>query len=279
MKCFCCGNDTSDFGINDQFLNNPLQICKACKHIQLKTLPSPTDLFNYYNSEYSSKRAAYIGEPYYKIMKKRALSQYLFFMRNNLPITKGFDIGCGFGFLMDVFIENGIDVKGVEFDKYAASFCNAKNLVVDLIQDEKQIKNIIEPVQIITMSHVLEHLTNFDETIEIIRKNSDFVFIEVPAYNYKLKEQFYDQEGHIQFFNKESFLCFLINRFIGGGGHIIYYDEYGQNLNFFYKNNLNKLRSILYKFEKDYFFNKYKKKTKNGIWLRALVQTKSDFNI
>lgn len=269
MRCHCCDNETHDLDFCDSFLNNELQMCNYCKHIQLKVLPSPYDLFKYYNGEYAEKRNNFIGSAYFDIMEKRGQAQFSLIKRYiQSPIKSAIDIGCGYGFLMDVFNKNKTSIYGIEFDIHAAEFCKKKGLDVIIIENEKDIKNILKPVQLVTMSHVLEHLVDFDETLELIRKASDYLFIEVPAYN-NINELYDDQEGHIQFFNRDSLYQLLKKR----GFNVINFDTYGPSLSFFYLKKFKKIRSFFHIFTDNYFFNLYEKPSKDGIWIRAVVES------
>ena len=123
MKCNCCFSNTIDTIYYDQFLNNKLQLCTNCGHIQVKESPSESDIYNYYNGKYSENRKLFIGSDYFNIMKKRAEAQFKIINKigfNNL--NKIIDLGCGYGLFLNLMKEKGINAYGIEFDKTAKSF-------------------------------------------------------------------------------------------------------------------------------------------------------------
>jgi SAM-dependent methyltransferase len=270
-KCNCCYSGLEELNIKSQLGGGNLFKCPVCSHIQLGKIPSAAQIAYYYNGEYSEKRNSYLGAPYFNIMRKRAEAQYRYMSRYIDLNGKNFlDAGCGYGFLLEKLSLAAKNSFGCEFDSKAADFCSAKNLRVVKINGESEIAGLLEPGMIVTFSHVLEHLIDWDETLKTLAKNRCCVFFEVPAYELKYSSQFDDQEGHINFFNQESAKKFFINR----GFEIINISGFGPSIDLFYGVSFlrRKFLALLRYLTADYFYNRYDTENKNGIWIRLIVK-------
>jgi len=270
-KCICCSTQTAPLSIKDQFLSHPLQYCSNCHHIQLLELPHQQKIKKYYEQEYSKDRSSYIGEYYFNIMKNRAISQ-LNFINHFFELhrrKKVFDIGCGYGFLVDYAKKHfDIEAKGIEFDPNAVNYCRNNGLSVNLIKEEKEIVDI-EKVDLVLMSHVLEHLIEPIAVLTQLKARTKFIFIEVPTYDVKIRQQFINQEGHLNFFTEKSLKMFLDKL----GFKIVFLASYGPSMNFFWKQKYYFLRRIYrYINSGDYFFEQYDKTNINGIWIRTILE-------
>jgi 2-polyprenyl-3-methyl-5-hydroxy-6-metoxy-1,4-benzoquinol methylase len=267
MNCNCCKNETRSIQYKDEFLNNQIQYCTYCGHLQIKEIPSQDEIRFYYSKKYSEKRGETVSEPYFRIMQKRAAAQVHFISQNiNLSEKSIIDLGCGYGFFLSELRSKASLLKGYEYDTKCIDFCKKRELNVKLLNSESDIK-LIEICDVVVLSHVLEHFLDVSYVLSILREKTKYIFIEVPNYDVNLSEQFEDQEGHINFFTNRS-LEQLLNQL---GFKIIQLNSYGPNMNLFWKKNKRQLKTILSKFSNDYFMNKYNKQTKNGIWIRALI--------
>lgn len=270
-KCNCCSAGLEELNIKSQLGEGNLFKCPVCSHIQLGKIPSPSQISDYYNGEYSDKRDSYIGEPYFKIMRKRADAQYRYISSHIDLKGKSFlDAGCGYGFLLEKISGSLKNAFGCEFDSKAVDFCTAKNLRVVKIKDEREMAGLIESGMVVAFSHVLEHLIDWDETLKVLAKNRSYAFFEVPAYDLRHSSQFDDQEGHINFFNIESLKAFFINRKF----EIVHISGYGPSINLFYAVSFLRKRflAFLRYITGDYFFNRYHAENGKGIWIRLIVK-------
>ena len=268
FHCHCCNFVVSPTPYMDDFFHLPLNHCTKCGHIQLKQVPSFSQLKNYYSREYKYRRIKLLDERYFTIMEKRAIAQQIFINKfENIRYQRILDIGCGYGFLAERMRTAGADVSGLEFDPECVHYCNTRlGLKVDLINEENEIIPA-ENVDLIILSHVLEHLPNIDYFLGKIKSKKKSVFIEVPKYSIHLKEQFINQEGHINFFT-ESSIRNILEKF---GYHILRMVSCGPSMDYFWKSKW-RLISFLHRLAyRDYFFDDYQRENPNGIWIRIIA--------
>lgn len=269
-SCVCCsGHLLNKLPYHDNFFGFPLNHCLDCGHIQPEQIPDSDSLSEYYRGIYSERRNKFIDHRYNLIMKRRAESQLLFTQRHiNIKNKKAMDIGCGYGQLLEILSPYCLNIKGLEFDGNAAEFCSKQGISVNLIKYEKQIEDSIvsfEP-DIIFLSHALEHLRNPAWFLDLCHEL--ILFIEVPVYNFKVPEQFIDQEGHLNFFCLDSLkklLCRLNFK-------ILEMERFGPPMWFFWHAHYAPIRKLARLVCQDFFLNQYDMNRSNGIWLRTLIK-------
>lgn len=188
------------------------------EHQLLKTQPRPddTELAKYYKSEdyishTDSKRNLF--EHLYHIIRSIALKQKLKLV-NSLESSKKtiLDIGCGTGDFLQTVQKDGWEVYGIEPNGPARNIANNKtnNSVFETARlKELQDKNF----EVITLWHVLEHLSDLDKQIRelkrLLEKDGRLV-IAVPnfkshdAEHYKEHWAAFDVPRHLWHFSKES---------------------------------------------------------------------------
>ena len=154
-----------------------------------KTYPQPAKIFKYYESD------DYISHT----DGRRNLKEHLYFyakqiaLRNKLKLINGFntdtktilDFGCGTGDFLNVCAKNGLQVSGVEPSPKARDIANKKlnNLIFDVTEIEKFQK---EQFDVITLWHVLEHLSDLNESITNLKKllkPNGILVVAVPNFN------------------------------------------------------------------------------------------------
>ncbi len=177
------------------------------------TLPVPSDLENYYKSEdYISHTNAnksvfdklYQGVRKYTLQKKLALINSF-----NSSDKKLLDIGSGTGDFLSTCKNKGWNVFGVEPSKEARIISESKD--VKAVADLSLLKEA--SFDIITLWHVLEHVENLLEYIEILKtklKPEGVLIIAVPNYKsfdanyYKEYWAAFDVPRHLWHFSQES---------------------------------------------------------------------------
>ena len=267
ISCLCCNSRLTELNYLDQFLQKQLLHCSKCGHVQVAVIPDKKKLYEYYQNAYSADRKHMFSSRYINIMKKRALSQ-ADYIGNYIRIGdwKVVDYGCGFGQTLEVFRKNGCQVSGYDYDEVAVNYCKENNINANLMPADGIIN--LEDTDIVIMSHILEHLDTPDVTMAYIKKHANYIFIEVPAYDYRINEQFDNQEGHLNFFTYTSLHKYLEKLSF----EIVDIASYGPSMNLFWKSNFRILRYIYRSFTRDYFYNRYNNRCDSGIWIRALVK-------
>lgn len=190
----------------------------------LQTTPQPLeyDLPRYYDSEAyishtSSKRnlfefAYHLVRSYMLKRKVRLLNSYV------TSDKKVLDIGCGTGEFLEIALEHGWNVTGIEPNPKAREVANTKtnNRVFDNAYLSKMTHDRYD---VVTMWHVLEHVIDFDDYFNTVNqklKDSGVFILALPNYK-SFDAQYYgkfwagyDVPRHLWHFSKES--IFKISR-------------------------------------------------------------------
>ncbi len=184
----------------------------------LETSPQPKEekLSEYYKSDdyisHTDSRRNLL-EQIYHIIRKRALKKKLNLINSFVKEErKLLDVGCGTGDFLRTAIENSWSISGVEPNPDARKIANAKtnNSVFDipqLLEFEPNSFNVI------TLWHVLEHLPNLEEHIQIFNrllKPNGHLVIAVPNYKSYDAEYYnsfwaaYDVPRHLWHFSQNG---------------------------------------------------------------------------
>jgi len=184
-------------------------ICKKCGIVEVFPLPKMEIYDDYYKNSFPFD---------YPLMDERQKFSYNF-LKNYLDGKKGtiFDIGAGHGYFLSHFKQDGWTCSGVEINsklvneakkKYGINIINSK---IEAFQSTMLSQNY----DLVTFSHVLEHLFNPGKIFEQIKNllnNEGLLYIEVPSIEMASKH-----EGpvelmaftHIRHFSEVSLAKFL----------------------------------------------------------------------
>lgn len=207
----------------------------------------------------------------------------------DFPISRVLEFGPGSGFFAKYFLEQnqGVSYFAVETD--ASCHSGLKSLGVEVI-DSNDLNNLEGSIDLVVMSHVLEHVSNPNAFIgfahQMLRKGG-FIFIEVPCLDFLHKD--FD-EPHLLFFDKKSLETLLVNvnfECIATSYHGVLLDSLGMKGKFikFFRSMYLELKRIYCNFfDRDNFdglssdelkatFKLYPAKTqlKKAWWLRAVA--------
>lgn len=190
--------------------------CTGCCFKFTNPRPSQDEIGMYYESEdyisHSNSKKGLFNLAY-QIVRKRSLKQKVKLIGSFKPETKTLlDIGCGTGeFLMEAK-NSGWQVKGLEPSSKARDY-GIKTNGLD-VEDLKALYHIqLNSFDVITMWHVLEHVPNLHQTVQLIKsilKDSGTFLIAVPnatAYEesiYKENWAAYDVPRHLNHFSIET---------------------------------------------------------------------------
>lgn len=194
------------------------QLIENLEYGFLETAPQPSleSLPNYYKSEdyishTDSKRNLF--EIVYHLVRKISLKQKLKLINASISTQKNLlDVGCGTGDFLRVAKQNHWSVSGIEPNKQARQIANNKtdNSVFEI---EHLLKFQAESFDVISLWHVLEHLPNLEEHIQVFKKllkPNGTLIIAVPnykSYDAEYYQEFwaaYDVPRHLWHFNKDS---------------------------------------------------------------------------
>ncbi len=193
--------------------------CSKCSF--LFTNPRPTSDFieKYYKS---SKYISHTNETknftnsLYKIVRKTTLKQKVKLI-NTITVDKTIlDFGCGTGEFLNACKLNGWKINGLEPVNSARK--KATKLTKTNIAKNIKELNSIDQVSIITLWHVLEHLHDLNNSIEILKNKlskKGKIVIAVPNYKSYDAEIFkqdwagYDVPRHLYHFSQETMRLLL----------------------------------------------------------------------
>ena len=203
-----------DHSVSGEFF----QLIENTEYGFLETTPQPSAeaLPDYYKSEdyishTDSKRNLF--ESVYHVVRKISLKQKLKLINSfNSKEKNLLDIGCGTGDFLQVAKQNRWSVSGIEPNAQARAIANNKtnNSVFEI---DQLLKFQPASFDVISLWHVLEHLPNLEEQIQIFKKllkPNGTLIIAVPnykSYDAKYYKEFwaaFDVPRHLWHFNKES---------------------------------------------------------------------------
>lgn len=190
------------------------------KFDMMVTQPVPSDLENYYKSEdYISHTNASktVIDKIYQTVRQRTLQNKLRLINSfNFTDKKLLDIGSGTGDFLATCKNDNWSVFGVEPSEEARTISENKN--VKAIKDISLLKEV--NFDVITLWHVLEHVENLLEYIEILKtklKPNGVLIIAVPNYKsfdakyYKEFWAAFDVPRHLWHFSQTSIKILFSN--------------------------------------------------------------------
>ncbi len=189
-----------------------LNKCTKCELVFTNPRPDVQSLSKYYDSDQyisHTNKSNNIINFVYKLVR-------IYTTRKKIKIIKEYskgksvlDYGCGTGKFLEACKKAGYDTTGLEPNDIARAQAKTKGL--NVIENLKKHK---EKVDIITLWHVLEHVSDLKKTIKSLKKNlkkDGILLIAVPnmnsfdAHHYKGYWAAYDVPRHLYHFTKVSF--------------------------------------------------------------------------
>jgi predicted TPR repeat methyltransferase len=159
--------------------------CCTCKLVYLANPASEAALYDSYYTDLEIDPNDYrIKSSNYSLARLCSINAQRISELNKLrPEGTLLDIGCGCGFFLKTAVEAGYNAMGIDIAQNAVEF--AKNILH--VQADtftiQELKNREQRYHVITLWHVLEHLANPYDAIQIIRAlltNDGICIIEVP---------------------------------------------------------------------------------------------------
>ena len=182
--------------------------CKDCNFKFTNPRPSDSEIWKYYKSEdyvsHSDTKKGLINRLYHAV-RTRTLKQKLGLISQYVSRGTMLDYGCGTGMFLKTCADAGWKSFGFEPDPDARKLAAEKGLVVADTKEELSKTKY----DIITLWHVLEHVTDLNQTLEFFSKqltDKGRLIIAVPnhtsaeAKRYKEFWAGYDVPRHIYHF-------------------------------------------------------------------------------
>lgn len=205
------------FGKDDKFFT--IVKCKKCGLNYLNPIFLENELGQFYGVDFYSGNKNYlskIGGLIYLIKT----SSFMKTIGKYKKRGKVLDVGCGLGGLVSSFIKYGYDAYGIEINEDSKQFIEDKLKKKIIFNNLKKTNFKKKSFDIITTTHVLEHVYDLKSFLEEVKNNlkdDGFFYIRVPNSNffeYKIfKNYAYNLEvpRHLLFFTRQSLETVLKN--------------------------------------------------------------------
>jgi 2-polyprenyl-3-methyl-5-hydroxy-6-metoxy-1,4-benzoquinol methylase len=219
--CPACASKTGFrlTAIDNFFYPQTTHLCGVCGLAYTDPLPSPESFAAYHKQDY---RKQYKGKPDAEFRLKRIQSvnkKRYHLIKHTLPLPpRGnyLDIGCGYGYLVEAFAEQGWSARGFDPDEQAVHHAQRR---IQKIASPPPIEagtlnstsHQPDTYDLITAFHVLEHLPNPHTALFACHrwlKLGGHIVIEVPnliTYDHSFHSRFH--RAHVVHFSPETLLA------------------------------------------------------------------------
>ena len=155
--------------------------CKNCSFVYVTPLPDEQFLYHHYQT-YLPSGNVYIEQ--WRRMMVDVFQRSLNAIETQYGHNKGtlLDVGCGYGFFLDLARQNGWQVRGIEPCAHARAYAASKSLEVD---SEDLFARVYrdKTFDVVTLFYVLEHLPHplrYLKEINRILKPGGLVLVRIP---------------------------------------------------------------------------------------------------
>ncbi len=226
-KCIVCENKSFTLFLKckDHFLSKEdftIQECQKCGFRITNPRPFENHLGEYYESDeyisHSNTKKGLVSAIYQKVRNHTLKKKYQL-LTAFCDKGKILDVGCATGEFLNVFKQNDWTVYGIEPNENARNFA-ISNYGLDIGAEDNIKKLDPKSFDVVTMWHVLEHVSELNERIneiKILLKNNGILVIAVPNCNsldakiYKEYWAAYDLPRHLYHFTQNS-ITGLLNK-------------------------------------------------------------------
>lgn len=220
-QCIVCSSDQfspfltcKDYTVSQENFN--IVSCNSCGFKFTNPRPDDAVLGNYYKAEeyisHTNTKKGLVNKLYH-LVRSRTLKKKLNLVKSYVPRGTILDYGCGTGMFLETCKHAGWETFGMEPDDEARKIASKSNL--NLFSDKGRINTYITDKQfdVITLWHVLEHVTDMEETLSFFKRRltkNGILIIAVPnhvsfdAKHYKEHWAAFDVPRHLHHFEKKT---------------------------------------------------------------------------
>lgn len=215
-----CGNNQfkpfltcKDYLVSGQTFN--IQSCTSCNFRFTNPRPDASSIGSYYQSEdyvsHNDESHGLINTVYRLVRNYTLRSKLSLINKLNGKAGRLLDVGCGTGAFLETCQQGGWTVQGMEPDENARAVAQ-KKLSTELKPSLNELIGA-EPYDIITLWHVLEHITDLNKTIPQLRELLNYsgtLLIAVPnsdSYDAAYFQEYwaaYDVPRHVHHFTPST---------------------------------------------------------------------------
>lgn len=169
-------------------------ICKSCGLVQTNPRMRKEDYIDYYENHYRAlKGQNNPSDAFFESQIERGRDVFNFIdVEKNLSSKNSLviDVGCGAGGMLVPFQEKGCEIIGLDLNEGFIEYGRKKglNLVMGTLKDLKPIPK----ADLIIYSHVMEHISDPNEELKIIKKylkKNGMLYIAVPGLYHELNNR------------------------------------------------------------------------------------------
>lgn len=215
-------------GASKIFDQKYLKECLDCHMVFIDPMPSEEELTKYNATYFESAHGGHPSNPsavafFSGIGKLRGAYVDAFLTKNNFSAQKVLEVGPGHGYFAENWIVKHPQVQyfGVETDE---SCHDALQQAGVHVLSPEQVETAVDHVDLVIISHVLEHVSNPQGFLHAVTKKlrkGGILFVEVPCFDWQHKEL---DEPHLLFFDKEP-MKLLLNQVGFEGIEVNYYGD------------------------------------------------------
>ncbi len=228
-KCIVCGSKSfvhflscKDYTVSKQDFN--IVSCQGCGFKFTNPRPDDNEIGNYYKSQdyvsHSNTKKGLINKLYHAV-RSHTLKKKLALINSYVSRGTLLDYGCGTGMFLNTAKEAGWKCFGYEPDPEARKIAEEQGL--DIVDSKDILKQKLgsSKFDVISLWHVMEHITDVDQTLEFFKANlndAGTLVIAVPnhlSFDGQLYKEFwagYDVPRHLYHFEKAT-MEKLLNKF------------------------------------------------------------------
>lgn len=159
-------------------------LCLKCGILYSSTHLNTTSLEEFYKNKYRSIFHGASNDEIFQdeVIKGKNIIRFIepFFDCKNGGIV--FDVGCGSGGVLLNFVQKGLKGYGCDLDGNLVNYGRKAGL--NLIEGPFECLQRYSPADLVIASHILEHLPNIGEALQLIRnllKDGGLLYVELPG--------------------------------------------------------------------------------------------------
>jgi SAM-dependent methyltransferase len=166
--CIVCQGEVSLFGPCSGYT---YYRCRDCGTIQLWPMPDEAEVMRAYQTEYVAGKYAesFAGPEWWRRASRTYCRSIVQVLKDHR--VKGFivDYGAGWGHLVDMMIQNGLDARGLEPSQNEVAYAQGRGLPVQQ-GDLSTLSGSEGEISAITMSAVFEHLIDHAAVLSSVHR-------------------------------------------------------------------------------------------------------------
>ncbi len=210
-----------DYTVSGEIFN--LVTCSSCNFVFTNPRPQDSDLAKYYASQdyisHSNTKKGIVAKLYH-LVRNYTLKGKISLLSKYVSRGTLLDYGCGTGMFLNQAKLSGWNTFGIEPDGGARQIASQMNLPVYESKEELAAKHPNLKCHAITLWHVLEHVTDLNETISYFKsvlESNGVLIVAVPNHQSEDARHYhefwaaYDVPRHLYHFSNSTISLLLKN--------------------------------------------------------------------